>query len=81
MRLAPNTVDRPAGGAPFLDIVDHTGCLGVGCGVDVVFVDVELGVRVSSPGSLEGDADVVFSEDLNGCQEICFAVVDAELTL
>ena len=46
-------------------MVGHAGGgLGIGRAVEVVVVDVEDGIGVRLAGSLEGDADEVFSKDL-----------------
>ena len=65
MGLGTDTVDGDAGGDPLLDVGDETGGLGVGGRVQVVVVDVELGVGVGSAGGLEGDTDVVLAENLH----------------
>ena len=63
--LAANSVNGNAGGAPFLDVLDHTLSLAVVGNIKVVIVDVELGRRVSGTSSLEGNADVVLADDLH----------------
>ena len=55
--LEADTVERDALGLERLDEVKERGRLRAGV-LDVVLVDVELGVGVGSPGGLERDADV-----------------------
>jgi hypothetical protein len=65
MGLGTNTINGDAGGDPLLDVRDESGGLGVSGRVEVVVVDVELGVGVGSAGGLEGDADVVLTDNLH----------------
>lgn len=62
--LATDAVDGDAGGTPLLDIVDHALGLAVVGNVKVVVVDVELAVGVGLTSGLEGNADVVFADDV-----------------
>ena len=64
VHLGTDAVDGNAGGAPLLDVLDHTLGLAVVGDVKVVIIDVELGRRVSGTSGLEGDADVVLADDL-----------------
>ena len=57
------TVDGNASGDPLLDLGGQTGKLGVGGGVKVVVVDVELRVRSGLLGGVESNADEVLSKD------------------
>ena len=63
--LAANTVNGNAGGAPLLDVLDHTLGLAVVGNIKVVIVDVELRGGISGTSSLEGNADVVLADDLH----------------
>lgn len=63
--LGTNTVDGDTGGNPLLDVGDEALGLCVGGRVEVVVVDVELGVRVGGTGGLEGNADVVLTKNLH----------------
>lgn len=65
MGLGTNTIDGDAGGDPLLDMGDETSGLGVSGRVQVVVVDVQLGVGVGGAGGLKGNADVVFTDDLH----------------
>lgn len=62
MGLRANTVDGDTGGDPLLDVGDHALCLSVVCAIEVVVVDVELSVRVSSAGGAESDANKVLAK-------------------
>lgn len=62
--LGADSVDRGAGGAPRLDLGDHALCLGVRCLVEVIVVDVELGVGVCGAGGVEGGGDEGLAEDV-----------------
>lgn len=63
--LGADAVDGHAGGHPLVDMLDHApGQLGGVGAVEVVVVDVQLGVRVSRAGRLEGNRDHVFAEDV-----------------
>jgi hypothetical protein len=62
--LRANAVDGNAGGDPLLDFGGEAGELGVGGAVEVVVVDVELGVRCGLLGSVESDADEFLAQDL-----------------
>lgn len=64
VRLGANAVDGDAGGDPLLDLGDHTLGLCVVGGVEVVVVDVELGLGVGGAGGLEGGGDEAFTEDV-----------------
>jgi hypothetical protein len=64
VHLGTDAVDGNAGGAPLLDVFDHTLSLAVVGNVKVVVVDVQLAGRVGRAGSLEGDADVVLADDI-----------------
>lgn len=62
MALGADAVDGHAGGEPLLDVRHHAvGQLGGRRAVQVVVVDVQLGVRVGGAGCLETDADEVLA--------------------
>ena len=64
MSLGADTVNRNALGEPLVDLFDHApGDLGVVGIVQVVVVDVELGVRISGSCGAEGDANKVLAKD------------------
>jgi len=65
MGLGTDTIDGDTGGDPLLDVGDEASGLGVSGRVQVVVVDVQLGVGVGGTGGLEGNADVVFTDDLH----------------
>ena len=65
MALGADAVNGSAGGDPLVDVLDHAaGQLGGVGAVEVVVVDVQLGVRVGRAGRLEGDRDHVLAEDV-----------------
>lgn len=64
MGLCANTVNGNALGHPLVNVCDHTsGNLGVVGNVQVVVVDVELGVGISGACGAESDTNKVFAED------------------
>jgi hypothetical protein len=64
VHLGADAVDGNAGGAPLLDVFDHTLSLAVVGNVKVVVVDVQLAGGVGRASSLEGNADVVLADDV-----------------
>jgi hypothetical protein len=64
VHLGTDAVDGDAGGAPLLDVFDHTLSLAVVGNVKVVVVDVQLAGGVGRASSLKGNADVVLADDV-----------------
>lgn len=64
MRLGTDAVDGDTLADPLGDVLDEALGFGVGGAVEVVVVDVEFCVWVGGAGGVEGDADVVFAQDL-----------------
>ena len=64
VRLRANAVDRNASSDPLGDLRDHTLGLSVVGGVEVVVVDVQLGVRVGLASSLEGSGDETLTQHI-----------------
>jgi len=63
--LRADAVNGDSGGDPLLDVLDHAvGDLGVVGAVEVVVVDVQLGVGVGGAGGVEGDLDEVLAKHL-----------------
>ena len=61
--LRADAVNGNARGQPLLDVGDHAvGQLGRGRAVQVVVVDVQLGIGVGGARGLEGDANEVLAE-------------------
>ena len=64
MSLRADSIDRNTLGEPLVDLFDHApGDLGVVCNVEVIVVDVKLGIRVSGACSAERDANEVLAEN------------------
>ena len=59
-----NAIDGDTSGDPLFDLGGETGELGVGGAVEVVVVNVELGVRGGLLSSVESDADKLLAQDL-----------------
>ena len=59
-----NAIDRYTSGDPLLHLGGETGKLGVSSAVEVVVVNVELGIRSGLLGSVESDADELLAQDL-----------------
>lgn len=86
MRLRADAVDGDAGGHPLGDVGRHSLSLGVGGGVEVVVVDVELCGRVGGTGGLERGRDEALAEDVvedGGAETAVFAedLVDDVLSI
>ena len=64
VHLGTDAVDGNAGGAPLLDVFDHTLSLAVVGNVKVVVVDVQLAGGVGRASSLKGNANVVLADDI-----------------
>ena len=64
VHLGTDAVDGNAGGAPLLDVLDHTLGLAVVGDVKVVVVDVQLAGGVGRASSLKGNANVVLADDI-----------------
>jgi hypothetical protein len=62
--LGTDTVNGDTSGPPLLDVLDHSLGLSVVGAVQVVVVDVQLGVGVGLAGGLEGDPDEVLAENV-----------------
>ena len=59
-----NAIDGDTSGDPLLDLSGETGKLGVGGAVEVIIVDVKLGVGGGLLSSIESDADELLAQDL-----------------
>ena len=59
-----NAIDGDTSGDPLLDLGGEAGKLGVGGAVEVVVVNVELGVGGGLLSSVESDADELLAQDL-----------------
>lgn len=59
-----NAIDGDTSGDPLLDLSGEAGKLGVGGAVEVVIVNVELGVGGGLLSSVESDADELLTQDL-----------------
>ena len=59
-----NAIDGDTSGDPLLDLGGETGKLGVGGAVEVVVVNVQLGVGSGLLGGVEGNADELLAQDL-----------------
>jgi hypothetical protein len=64
MTLGTDTVNGNTSSPPLLDVLDHSLGLSVLGVVQVVVVDVQLGVGVGLAGGLEGDPDKVLAENV-----------------
>jgi hypothetical protein len=59
-----NAIDGDTGGDPLLNLSGETGKLRVGGAVEVVIVNVQLGVGGGLLSSVESDADELLTQDL-----------------
>ena len=63
-RRRTNAIDGDTSGDPFLDLSGKASELRIAGAVEIVIVNVELGVRRSLLGCVESDADELLAQDL-----------------
>lgn len=63
MCLGANTIDRHTGSLPFLNIADHTGNFAVVRVIEIVVIDVQLGIGIGLTCLIESNADKVLAKN------------------